>query len=572
MKKLFKDTSLIFRIIFKSTMGQKEKGGKKKIAPKLGLLLLGLLFIIFVAFITVSMTLAAAPYDDGSVAVALVGIAQLIVLIFGLIAAVDFLFFSKDAATLSTLPVSSMSIFLAKMSMVYVTELGLSAVISLPSLLTYGIVKSLTLSFASVGEGYFIYSLIATFLIPLIPLLIIGVLAMPIMYLLSFIKKSEVANTIFGVIATVCLAGVSIGIQFALNPELGGSADDPATMMAFFHGWDKAFIFNYPLKMALSSQSALSIAWFLAYIGVVLAAGTVAVVLSNFSYKRVLSKGLETGTGGSRKKKNKEASFKGYSFKKTFLLKEIRTFFKTPTLMIGFLMSFIMFPLMGAIFGFAFGQASIEVEEEELEFFLKFSSLMSYNMMLYIGFMLTCVTNMLASVGFSREGKNFRTLKTLPISGKTVTNLKLMLSFIQTAISSVLASIGMLITMIISGADGGAVALATVCVLVVAFVGGCGYDMMALSNDMRKINISWQNIAQITKNNPAFMGLNFKVMLSGLLFMICGIVIPLVFDMSQLAAIGMTAGIALVVALSFVVFGWLRLDKDPDKWFAEVEA
>lgn len=572
MKKLFKDSNLIFRIIFASTMGQKEKDGKKKIAPKLGVLLLGLLFVIFVAFITVSMTIVAAQYDDGSVAVALVGVAQLIVLIFGLIAAVDFLFFSKDTAILSTLPVSAMSIFLAKMAMVYVTELGLSAVISLPSLITYGIVKSLTVGFASVGVGYFIYSVLATFLIPLIPLLIIGVLAMPIMYLLSFIKKSEVANTVFGVIATVCIAGLSVGVQFALNPELGGAADDPASMMAFFNGMDKVFIFNYPLKMALSSLSAVSIGWFVAYIGVVLAAGTIAVLLSNFSYKRVLSKSLETGAGGSRKKKSKEASFKGYSFRKTFLLKEIRTFFKTPTLMIGFIMSFIMFPLMGVIFGFAFSQAGMEVEEEEMGFFLKVASQISFVMMLYIGFMLTCVTNMLATVGFSREGKNFRTLKTLPISGKTVTNLKLMLSFIQTGISSVLASIGMLITMIIGGADGASVALATVCCFIIAFVGGCGYDMMALSNDMRKINVSWQNIAQITKNNPAFMGLNFKVMLSGVVFLLIGIIVPLTLEMSQLAAIGMTAGVALIVALTFVVFGWLRLDKDPDKWFAEVEA
>lgn len=577
MKKMLKDAALIFRVIFTATLGQKEKDGKKKIAPKLGLLLLGLLFVIFVAFITVSMTLVAAPYDNGEVAASLIGISQLLVLVLGLAVAVDMLFFSKDTETLISLPVSTMSVFIAKMAMIFVAEFGLSAVISLPSLITFGIVKSVLLGFSSVGVGYFIYSVLATFLIPMIPILIISLLAMPVMYILSYVKKSEAATTIFSVVLTLCLVGIMLLMQFGLNPSLGGSADDAASMMTMFNGMDKAFIFNYPLKMALNVKSAASIGWFAAYFGEVLAVGAVAVLLSNLSYKRVLTKGLETGSKERSRKKNnnKETSFKSYGFTKTFLLKEIRTFFRTPTLLIGFLMSFIMFPLMGVIFGFAFGTAGVEVDlegEGELEAFQYISQQMTFTMMLYIGFMITCTTNMLASVGFSREGKNFRVLKTLPISGATVTKLKLMLSFIQTAVSAALAAIGTLIAMLILGANGGTVAMATFLVFLISAVGGCGYDMLALSNDMQNINISWQNIAQITKRNPAFTGINLKVMLCGMAFMVVGMVLPIVTTLPTLALIGITAAIALVVALSFVVYGYLRLSKEPEKWFAEVEA
>lgn len=572
MKKFLRDTSLIFRIIFRSTLGQKEKEGKKKIAPKIGISLLGLVFVLVVAFMTVSMTLTAAPYDNGNVVSALIGFSQVIVLIFGFAAAVDFLFFSKDTTLLTTLPVSPTAIFLAKTAMVYLTELGLSAVISLPSLITYGILKSVLVGFQSVGVGYFIYSILSTFLIPLIPLLIIGVFSMPVMYLLSFIKKSEFANVIFSIIASLALVGFSVGMQFALNPGLGGSADNAVSMMSFFDGFDKAFIFNYPLKMALNAKSAVSIAWFIAYIGVVLAAGAIAVLFANFSYKRVLSKGVESGSGSSRKKRKTETSYKSYSFTKTFLLKEIRVFFKTPTLLIGFLMSFIMFPLMGVIMGISFGQASGEIPAEEIAMFDAISSQMSMTLMLYIGFMLTCTTNMAASVGFSMEGKNFRVLKTLPISGRAVVKLKLMLAFVQTAVSSFLAAVGMLIAMLLSKSDAVSVAVATVSVFVVSFIGGCGYDMMALSNDMHKLNINWQNIKQITKNNPAFTGLTFRVMGCGLLFMIVGMIIPIFTELPTVVMICITVGIALVVALSFAVFGYLKLDKDPDKWFAEVEA
>ena len=116
-------------------------------------------------------------------------VTQLISLIFAVGHIIKVLFQNKDNELLMSLPVSPTQIFISKIILTYVQELIVNACISLPLLLSIGLLGSYPL--------YFFFALIPTMLIlPLLPTAIALLLSIPVLFILKFFKKHTFISTI----------------------------------------------------------------------------------------------------------------------------------------------------------------------------------------------------------------------------------------------------------------------------------------------------------------------------------------------------------------------------------------
>ncbi len=566
---MIKDALLVFRLLVKSTFGDRLKNNKK-FSPKIMTAVLALLLGAYVAFLALTFTFGTAKYDNqGLIAGAFIGVAQMIVLVLGIFAVINVLYFSKDTMLLSSLPVKSSAIFLAKIMLIYLMEIGISTLISVPALLTIGIYRAVTGVVVSIG--YFVYTVLSVVLIPIIPLLIVSVLSLPLMYIVSYIKKHGVASVVFSVVVAGIAVAVVLAMQIYVNSGAGfNDADDEVamqSMLALFTVINRILIFNYPLRMAMTVGNATSILWFLAYFLIGVFSIAVSLVISSKLYAKVLGKGLENGSNHARKSRG-ELVYETRSFRRTFIVKELRTFVKTPALFINLIIPVIIMPIAMCILVFSMGQ----VEADETAYFDP--NMVYMPMMFYIAVMMTCFGNFLAMVGFSREGKNFIVLKTLPISATDVVQLKSALALCANAFLSVVSGISVLIGLLVARSSVAFCLISSLFTLLVCMVFGSAYDLLALNNDMKKLNINWQNLSEITKKNPNIVGIQmFVIVLSLVMMIVLGVGLALlpILGLTTNVALTISMSVCLVISLLALTISVRKINKNPQKWFDEVE-
>lgn len=112
----------------------------------LGLIALGIIWSLCSAVYTFAPAFAALGLT-AEVITLIFGVACIALILFGLIPMVSYLYFAKDVDFFLTLPVKSSVVFLAKFTVVYVTELAIILLFMLPILITAGVALSLPFVF-----------------------------------------------------------------------------------------------------------------------------------------------------------------------------------------------------------------------------------------------------------------------------------------------------------------------------------------------------------------------------------------------------------------------------------------
>ncbi len=567
---MIKDAFFVLKLLLRNTFGDRIKNNKK-VSPIIATVVIGLLITAYIAFLAFSFSFGTAFFDDqGWVAGTFIALTQLVVLVLGIFAVINILYFSKDTMLLSSLPIKSSSIFMAKLMLIYICELGISLVISIPSLLTIGIYR--IVMHLEVSAGYFIYTILSVFLLPAIPLLIVSMISMPLMYLVSYLKKHSIANVVFSLLLGSAIISVVLAMQIYVNSgQAFKGADDDTAMLAMLllhQIINKIFIFNYPLRMALTNGTAMSMLWFIAYVAVVIFAIAISIFISSILYGKIIGRGLESGASKENKKAKGQLDFSSLSFRKTFFKKEVRTFIATPALFINFIMPMIMLPIMGVIMASSMGS----IPEEEAALFTP--AYIAFPMILFMAVMITSFSNYPALIGFSREGKNFTTLKTLPVSANEIVRLKSLLAYMITAILSVVSGISAATCLALCKCSFWSIIIGALGTTIVTLLFGLGYDMVALTNDMKKLNIHWQNLTEITKKNPNIIGVQLLVIGVAMIMMIASIAVFIglsILGLNDVELVAISLSICILIALLVFVIARHRLNKNPQKWFDEVE-
>ena len=422
---------------------------------------------------------------------------QLLTIFFSLFVYINIMYYSKDNEFLFTLPVTTVSIFWAKLIAIVLYELILSALTIIP----VSIVVIIAMANSSVGVniGMILLVLPATVLLPMMAILVIALISYPIMKIMNFFKKRPILGAVF-VIVLVAAFYIAIYLPILLNsnvdvdPPLGediesGLVEDEESfdMSAMYKEIlpslsvvGKYSFHTYFLAKAMTATSALTgFGYAMAFMGIVLALSAIGSLLAVWQYKKLASGALEGGGTGKSSSKVKE--IKQLDLKQALFKKDLFSVLKNNTLLIQSGMMCVLPPIL--IFFICQMQSGIEgigpaigVGVAELMIRLMLSS------------------NTSSILAFSRDGEGVLMYKTMPVNAKDIVNAK-----IKTGLTFASVTVGL-----------SAIALAFVSGMNILFVLGFlassllyGYasNRFCVYRDLKKPNIHWKNIQEIVKNN-----------------------------------------------------------------------
>ena len=483
----------------------------------------------------------------------LVGITQLVVLFFGILTSMGYLYFSKDQKLLSTLPFEKGVVFAVKSTQAYLGELLINCIVFIPIAVAYGIICNVY-GYA-LPWTYYLVAVLAAFMTPAVPMLLITLLSLPIMRLVAIFKRRRVGNGIaLAVLYLLFMVGylALVGVGSAGEITLGEGA------LTAFDNVRKATIFNYPIINAMLGNNGW--ANFFIYFAGIFVLFAVNLLFSLLFYNKILRDSEESGGEVVRKKSRSTAPKSVFG---SFFLKELKTLVSTPTILMSVILGLVMPVLMMAFFKFTF--SDISTAEDPVPWMIGNLDMFSVGLATFIVQLMSVSAGSVNSVGFSLEGKNLPMLKSLPLSPRELVKIKLSFSMVITGIQSILVLIAFPLIMGIHNP------IAIIGLPLTVALSGFFSNSMMLYFDLKDPNYTWNNISEITKNNKRMIKPMMIVMAVAFAYFIIAVILGVAGKtLSATAALAIYYGSAIAL---LGVFSWLsyrKLMERPEYYFAAI--
>lgn len=483
----------------------------------------------------------------------LVGITQLVVLFFGILTSMGYLYFSKDQKLLSTLPFEKGVVFAVKSTQAYLGELLINCIVFIPIAVAYGIICNVY-GYA-LPWTYYLVAVLAAFMTPAVPMLLITLLSLPIMRLVAIFKRRRVGNGIaLAVLYLLFMVGylALVGVGSAGEITLGEGA------LTAFDNVRKATIFNYPIVNAMLGNNGW--ANFFIYFAGILVLFAVNLLFSLLFYNKILRDSEESGGEVVRKKSRSTAPKSVFG---SFFLKELKTLVSTPTILMSVILGLVMPVLMMAFVKFTF--SDISTAEDPVPWMIGNLDMFSVGLATFIVQLMSVSAGSVNSVGFSLEGKNLPMLKSLPLSPRELVKIKLSFSIVITGIQSILVLIAFPLIMGIHNP------IAIIGLPLTVALSGFFSNSMMLYFDLKDPNYTWNNISEITKNNKRMIKPMMIVMAVAFAYFIIAVILGVAGKtLSATAALAIYYGSAIAL---LGVFSWLsyrKLMERPEYYFAAI--
>ena len=483
----------------------------------------------------------------------LVGITQLVVLFFGILTSMGYLYFSKDQKLLSTLPFEKGVVFAVKSTQAYLGELLINCIVFIPIAVAYGIICNVY-GYA-LPWTYYLVAVLAAFMTPAVPMLLITLLSLPIMRLVAIFKRRRVGNGIaLAVLYLLFMVGylALVGVGSAGEITLGEGA------LTAFDNVRKATIFNYPIINAMLGNNGW--ANFFIYFAGILVLFAVNLLFSLLFYNKILRDSEESGGEVVRKKSRSTAPKSVFG---SFFLKELKTLVSTPTILMSVILGLVMPVLMMAFVKFTF--SDISTAEDPVPWMIGNLDMFSVGFATFIVQLMSVSAGSVNSVGFSLEGKNLPMLKSLPLSPRELVKIKLSFSMVITGIQSILVLIAFPLIMGIHNP------IAIIGLPLTVALSGFFSNSMMLYFDLKDPNYTWNNISEITKNNKRMIKPMMIVMAVAFAYFIIAVILGVAGKtLSATAALAIYYGSAIAL---LGVFSWLsyrKLMERPEYYFAAI--
>ncbi len=483
----------------------------------------------------------------------LVGITQLVVLFFGILTSMGYLYFSKDQKLLSTLPFEKGVVFAVKSTQAYLGELLINCIVFIPIAVAYGIICNVY-GYA-LPWTYYLVAVLAAFMTPAVPMLLITLLSLPIMRLVAIFKRRRVGNGIaLAVLYLLFMVGylALVGVGSAGEITLGEGA------LTAFDNVRKATTFNYPIINAMLGNNGW--ANFFIYFAGILVLFAVNLLFSLLFYNKILRDSEESGGEVVRKKSRSTAPKSVFG---SFFLKELKTLVSTPTILMSVILGLVMPVLMMAFVKFTF--SDISTAEDPVPWMIGNLDMFSVGLATFIVQLMSVSAGSVNSVGFSLEGKNLPMLKSLPLSPRELVKIKLSFSIVITGIQSILVLIAFPLIMGIHNP------IAIIGLPLTVALSGFFSNSMMLYFDLKDPNYTWNNISEITKNNKRMIKPMMIVMAVAFAYFIIAVILGVAGKtLSATAALAIYYGSAIAL---LGVFSWLsyrKLMERPEYYFAAI--
>lgn len=552
----------VFLTIFRNNLKKVKGLGEKKAQKIVSLIFIGfglvalLSYVVLFTVILTRSSISAGLHEK--LLYMFIGVSQFAVLFLGAMASMSYLYFSKDNQLLASLPIPSKVIFMAKFAMSYISEFIIGAIVILPSVTAYGIVCML--NGVTLNAAFFIIEVVGIFLFPVIPLLLVSLLSLPLMYIMALIKKRTLSNAIALGIIIVLAMSVYFGLigSFA---NMSQTMDDSGIialspqLVSLLNNSYKIFIFNKPIIDAMLGHSiALNLVIYIAGIIILMALN---VLLSSVFYKKGISVIIEGDGKRDGQKSKKELVYTSAGLKYSMIRKEIKTLANTPAMLVSSLMGVILGPI---ILIFMVKSGSMNMGEDAARAELYAVGFVSYFVSLMVG-----ATNQVAMVGFSREGQNLFTLKSLPLSADMLVKVKLLVATSMNVLTVILVSIVYFFVM------PGNNIIQVIIIALVTLSCGFGINCLGLYNDLKNPNLKWLNVNELTKNNKRAIKPALTAAGVGISYMVMGLVLSMQTSIGILWSYVLFSGISLLANTLLIIVGYKKLFDNPQELLDKVE-
>lgn len=463
--------------------------------------------------------------------------AQTVVLIFGTAFMIGVMFFHKDADIVLALPVKASTLFLAKLTYVYLSELAMTVFVVLTSGITLGILGGF-------GMAFYLILIAVSLVLPLFPLLIGAILSLPIMYIVSYFKKRGAVTSI---LLAVLMTGFFVA-YFAVFANLsGGEADENFRFFLSEESIDaihRAMNFVLPnfalaklifLRDVGSSVLTVSISY-----GIL---GGLAYLTAVLTYRKSLSIQLET----SASQKIGKIEYKSLSVRKALIRKDAREILRHHYLMFYVLMQVLMGPILVLFLGSQMQELNQIVD-------MSIISLVSgFYLIAWIGVGM----NYIALSAISREGENFAFVKTLPVGFRVYMKAKVLLS---DAIGFISVGAGALVLVLTGAVNVYRGVLIAVALAVLAD----GFNHFLCNLDLLRPRLHCESLVQVFKNNvnsAISMGVVLLAILPiAIVLGVCSALIPLVGAWLEVVMWGIIGALVVGENLLFRSFLFRNLE------------
>lgn len=418
----------------------------------------------------------------------LILVCQGVVLLFSFQSILRNVFMCADGHRLLCLPLTSATIFAAKLFVAYLFETITSVVMAVALLVPFGIGAGFSLS-------YFLMLLPVTVLLPVLPMFIGILLCIPLSMLLNRLKNHNVLRLVFQVLfflAAMALYMVFLNSMYKFDGSGNGDVNALVVLLrSLLENISGVVKYVYPVYwMGVTMTSAVWSDVLLGFLGALVCAAVMfllAVLCALPMYKRNLV-GQNEGSSGARKK---SVQFKQRGIVAELAVTDAKRMFRDKQFGLPALLGIVMLPII-SVFMFVGFNAGSEGGGALNSFpiYQLIAPLALFAYMLLIGMS----ANPIVMYPISRENRAFYLLKTYPIGLSYIFKAKLLLSSL-----SILA--GYLLTGILSGIlfdiDWIYVVFMTVSMSLYAFAQMCIVTIF----DLKTPKLNWTNFNQSLKNS-----------------------------------------------------------------------
>ncbi len=476
-------------------------------------------------------------------------------LVFGTVAILSYLYFSRDNEFMLGLPVGINSVFFSKLAVVYVEEAIVGTLLSLPGLIVLGIT-------AAQLPVFYLMIVLSVLFLPVLALLVGSVISFPLMYIVGFFKNKGAAASVillllFAVIMTVYVLVANLAPQ---------AATEPSTPEAMFEAAKNAvrtpLYIIYPVfclarfgtaGQGLASSPALSMTIdLLIFLGTVALSAAIVVIISSLVYKHTILRQTENSSVTSGGKKEYESS----GALKAIVKKDWKELSRNPAFAFQCLAGAVLSPVFVIVMAIITnvrmsdgleGSELVGVASETVNCIVLCTIVLIMQIM-------SVTTNICAMTSFTREGKAFIYDKIIPVSYSVQIKAKRLLSLIPAAVSCALSFVAAVVASVIVSGKVDVLSLIGAAVML-PFCALFSADY-SLYRDLKKPKLDWVTPKEAVKNFattgiPTLVGLIFSF-LSTAAAVGCGLAFALNGLGGSGAAIGYAAGAVMYFALWLV--------------------
>ena len=425
---------------------------------------------------------------------------QGLVLMFGLHTIIANVFTVKDADKLLYLPIRAHTIFFAKLTVAYLNEAITTAVAVVFVLLPFGIG-------AAMGITYYLMLLAALALIPMLPLFLGCIVAMPFSALIAYIGKNSALKTVLRIVVYMLITGVYMYVMYSFgfmaSSENGTILDNPELYIQdmvsdFIKRLSQIMPYIHPNYMLMTSMLATSVTGWLVGFAATLCEhlallGLVFLVSLPF-YRKLLSLSLENGGGSLRKADKIQYKVRNNGIVTELMLSDLKRTARDGQMGFQSFAGIVMMPIIVVLLYLFMGMA-----DEGDTSFLQLMSISKYYQVigpLVILAYMTFVglsTNVLGLYPISRENKSVYILKSLPVSFSKILLSKVLLATAVMVISDLVTCLLIVMLLHVKWYYG---------LAMLAAMSLIGFGSMCITTlmDLKSPRFGWTNYSHNLKN------------------------------------------------------------------------